>query len=161
MILIFTIISFYLEALFSSFLNFQSFFCLFVLVNLVLVYPFFKDNNRYWQYCLVVGFFYDVIFMNTLFLNIGLFLLLGWLIVKINYYLINNVYSVVYIVLIIVFLYLLLSNLLLVFLGQLDFNLARIFWQFYDTILLNIIYAVIFFLILEKLSKKYQIVKIN
>ncbi len=161
MIIIFLIISLILEAIFSTFLNTSSFFCCFIVCSLVLIYPFFKDNKLFLKYTLIIGLLYDVVFMNTYFLHILIFYFLGLAIIKINYYFVNNVYSVVYMLLIIVFLYLLMSYLIFVFFGFIELNVYRFLKQFYDTILLSIGYGVIAFLMLEKISKKYHIKKIN
>ncbi len=162
MVAVLTFIAFYLENLFASFFNTGALWNLYVICTLVLVYPFFhNDNKKYLIYCLLVGFFYDVIFTNTLFLHSIIFYILGWSIIKINFYVVNSVYTTVYIALAIIFLYLLITYLLYGLTGQLVMSIEHFLIQYYNVILLNIIYNGIIFVIIEKISKKYHILKMN
>ncbi len=162
MVLGITIIAFYLENLLALFYNFGFFSNLIVICTLVLLYPFFHNKNqKYLQYCFLVGLFYDLIFTNTLLFHALIFYCLGWGIVKINLYVVNNVYTTVGIVLTTVFLYLGITYSIYSLLGLIPFDINHFIQQVYYVIIINTIYSVVFFVIIEKVSQKYQILKMN
>ncbi len=162
MVFIITMISFFLENLFSYFFNYPPLYNLFVITTLVFIHPFFQNNNdKYLKYCLIVGILYDLILTNSLFFNTILFVGLGIIIIKINIYFVNNMYSTIFISLVIIFIYLLVTYLIYNITGKLEFNLLVFLKQFYDTLLLSVLYSGMFFIIVEKLSKKYKILKMN
>ncbi len=162
MIYVITGLSFFLQNIFSLYLNYSPFFNLFVICTLVFIYPLFQNNNHnYWRYCLIVGLFYDVILTNSLFFNTIIFVILGMIVSKINVYFVNNMYSTIFMTMFIIFSYLAITYSILVIAGQLEFEILQFLGKFYDTILLNIVYSGLFFMIVEKLSQKYRILKMN
>jgi len=83
MIYIILFVSLLLDYVFLSLISNNSLlFPLFTLVSLILIYPLFKEHqfNRYLIISFCLGIVYDVVYMNTIFLNIGSFLLFPYLI---------------------------------------------------------------------------------
>jgi len=145
------IISFVLDNIVSNFLNYNSIFNpLFTLLALILIYPCFnKRSNNYYIYAFVLGFIYDVSITNTLFLNAFIFLLLSYLIrlmfKKIPY----NYLSILIISLCSIIYYRVITYIVLIILNYLDFNLFYLFKSIYTSILLNVIYISILYLIIN------------
>ena len=92
MILIVLIISFLLDGFLLSNINSNSFlFPLCSLMALIIIYPFFKkhDYNKFLIVSGIMGMFYDLVYMNTLLLNIGVFLLMA-IIIKLIFFFFSN-----------------------------------------------------------------------
>lgn len=84
--LLIIILSFYSDGLMSiyqniTYFNIFSFYPLFTITALVLSYPYFREQRKtYFKYVLIIGLLYDLAYTNTLFLNLVLFMGLGFLI---------------------------------------------------------------------------------
>ena len=65
--------SFLLEAAFTNIVSTNSFLIpLFSITSLVLIYPYFKNKNiNYFIVCLILGSFYDIVFADSIFVNIA------------------------------------------------------------------------------------------
>lgn len=163
MIVIITIIAFLLEHLLSNLIPFDSIFLpLFVLSTLILVYPFFYNNEiGYLKYSLIVGILYDVIFTNTLFFNMFIFLLVAFFVQKISFVIIINYINIVLITVITIIIYLILTYFILVIIGYKDFHFYYLLKIIYSSLLANVIYNLFFLFIVERVSKKYKIAKVN
>lgn len=163
MIIIITIIAFLLEHLFSTFVSTSSLFLpLFVLITLILVYPFYYNNKLgYLKYALIVGILYDIIFTNTLFFNMLLFFLMALIIQKVSFVIIINFLNINFITALTIVIYLIISYFLLVVIDYKDFNFNYLLKITYSSLIINVIYNFLAFLIIEKLSQKYKITRIN
>lgn len=162
MVFIITSIGFMLEHIFSRFLNYPPFYCLFVICTLVFIYPFFHHREaNYLIYSFAVGLLYDVIFTNTFLFNAILFVILGYIIIKLNIYLINNIYSTIFMALFIIFIYLLTSYIMVSLVTEVDFIILRLLKKMYDSTLMNLLYSGVAFVIIEKISRRYKILKMN
>ena len=83
MIYLILILSFWLDHVFLNFISNNSIlFPLFTLMSIIIVYSFFKRHkySNYLIMCAGLGVLYDVVYSNTLFLNLGLFMLMGILV---------------------------------------------------------------------------------
>ena len=145
------IVSFILDNIVSNFLNYNSIFNpLFTLLSLVLIYPSFnKRSNNYYIYVFILGFIYDVAITNTLFLNAFIFILLAYFIKLIFNKIPYNYLSVLIITLCSIIYYRVITYAILIILNYLDFNLFYLFKSIYTSILLNIIYISILYLIIN------------
>lgn len=158
-VVIVSFISFFLESLFSIMFNFN---LLFSVVTLVVLYPFFSNKNyQYYSYAFFYGFLYDLVYTDSLFFNAFIFLLVGLLIKKINLSVSNNHISIILIGLVTIVYYRFLSFLALVLVGYLPFNLSVLLKSIGCSILVNSIYIFILYSILDYLSYKYRILKID
>lgn len=145
------IVSFILDNIVSNFLNYNSIFNpLFTLLSLVLIYPSFnKRSNNCYIYVFILGFIYDVAITNTLFLNAFIFILLAYFIKLIFNKIPYNYLSVLIITLCSIIYYRVITYAVLIILNYLDFNLFYLFKSIYTSILLNIIYISILYLIIN------------
>ena len=164
-LVLFTMIfSFFLEALVSNFIpmNTDLFVPCFTLISLVLIYPFFtKENYSYLKYAFILGFFYDITFTNVLFLNACLFLVIAYLIRAINIWFSNNAFNVIFISGVVIVIYRILNYFLLIFMTLKKFVLLDLVNSITSSLLINVIYAFIMYLLLDLISKKRKILKID
>lgn len=139
--------SFFLDGLLSiyqgpSWLGIISFKPMFTIVSLVLIYPLYKKGNKKYYYllCMILGLAYDVIYTNTLMLNMLLFPLLGFIISKVNYFFSISLINTIIVNLIILTTYHLLTYLILCSIGYLPFDIYILSSNFIGIILSNTIF---------------------
>lgn len=163
MIIFIICVSMLLESITSNLIPLNSFFTpLFSLVSLVLIYPYFANNDtNYLKTCAIVGVIYDLVFTNTLFFNLLIFIIIGLVIKFINIVLSNNFINVMIITMISIITYLIITYLILTLIGYKTFNLQYLVSTMSRSSLANILYSFIFYLITDKISKKHKILKID
>lgn len=153
------IVSFLLDSIISNFVGIHSNICipLFTLTSLVIIFTYYNREKEYFKLCLFIGILYDIVFTNTLFINAGLFLIVGFITKILNYYLSNNVINNTIMLIINIFVYRFIMFSILVLANITNFDFFLFFESFYSSLLLNIIYSVIIYLTLEKkLANKYK-----
>ena len=151
----FTIIfSFLFESVISNIVSINSnLIPLFTLVSLSITFPYFKKNLlKFIVICTITGLFYDLIFTNTPFINTVSFMLMSFLII-LNYRLFKyNIISSSIFSIILIVLYRIISYGLLVLVDYLNFNYRNFLNGILSSLIVNIIYGFILYIILEKLS---------
>lgn len=158
--LIIVILSFYLDSISSNLLCFSNlFYPLFSLLSLVIVYRYYKKRylKKYYITSLILGLFYDLVYTNTLFLNTIIFFLLAILIHLLYDLLTNNFYNTILISLFLIICYRLFTYLILLFTGYITLHIEVFFASIYCSILVNLIYLVLFYLGTKIISKKLHI----
>lgn len=158
------IVSFVLEGTLSKFININTnvFNILFPVVALIIVYPFFRKNNKkYLIYAGIYGLLYDLIYTDTLVLYMGLFIIIAFLISVLNIIFSNNIVNIGFITALVITIYRIITYSILVMVNYLNFNINLLFKSIYSSLLLNIIYAFIIYFISDKISYKYHIEKID
>ena len=164
LISIVTIISFLLEGVFSNMVNItNSFFVpLFSIVILIIIYPYFNhEESSFLKTCFVLGLAYDFIYTDTLIVNACIFLIIGYFIIWLNSWLSNHSISVLFMSFITIIVYRVLMYTILIIVGFLPINLNSLFISIYSSIILNLLYADILYLICDYFSKKCNIKKID
>lgn len=163
MIVFIIILSLCLESIMSTLIPLNSFFTpLLSIVSLVLIYPYFANkDDDYLKTCALVGLIYDLVFTDTMFFNMIVFLLIGLLIKLINIVLSNNFINVMLITLITIIIYLTVTYLILAIIGYKTFNFHTLTATISQTLLLNVLYSFLLYLITDKISKKRKILKID
>lgn len=163
-VVITVIISFLLESIVSNFISLDSqlFMPLFTLVSLLIVYPFFnKKESDYLKLCAITGLFYDIVYTDTLLFHLLLFVMLGYLITKINNVVNTNFISICFMIPIIIILYRILSYSILCLSGFLLFDWANLGESIYSSLLLNIIYGEFIYIITDRVAKKHKVYKVD
>lgn len=156
-------VSFIFESIVSNLIPINSFLLpLFTVTSLVIIYPFFNnDNHSFLKSALALGLIYDIVFTNTLFLNMGMFLLVAMVVKRINIILSNNFFNVMLITVVIVTFYLSSTYFILYLIDYKNMNITYLFEMIFKSYLANIIYSLIVYLITDKISKKHRILKID
>lgn len=159
MIVAILLISFALEGMISNLIPLNSIFVpLFSIVSLVVTYPLFNgDKNKFLIYSGVFGLLYDIVYTNTVFVNTFTFVLTSLIIILIyNYITVNKINFSLINILVILF-YQSVSYLLLCLVNYTIFNENTFFKGLYSSLILNIIYGIILYIITLFLAKKYKI----
>ena len=159
MIIWFSLVSFFLDGILSRYISSDSLFIpLFTVVSLVIIYPYFNNNNhRYYRYIAILGLLYDIVYMNMLFYNFFVFMLLGAINVFIQYLLSNRLYTNIIITFIIIIAYRIMNWIYANTGGYV--SLKELIISIYSSLIINIIYCIILYSLSEYFSRKYKIVK--
>lgn len=161
------IISLLLDGLLTNYLpylvNDLSYFTpLFTLISIFIVYPLYrKKEKEYFISIFILGFVYDLLFTNLLFFNAVLFVFIGFIIK----YIIKNfelgyIKIIIYVLLIVIFY----ESLTALFLGVFNIvpiTLDRLIYKITHSLLLNIIYSELLFIIIKLLPKRFKEISIN
>lgn len=159
-------ISLLLEALLSNYLPIfvgsQNFFIpMFTLVSLVIVFPYYNETSKFLKLCFIFGLIYDILFTNTIGLNITLFLLIGLILNFLDSALSNTLFSIIIKMVISIIVYDVLSYGILLLLNYLNYNVLILLMKILKSLTLNVIYAIILYLIVGVIGKELKIKKLN
>jgi len=163
--LIILILSFILDGILTNFLPYielSLFTPLLTLVSIFLIYPFYKKTElRYFVTLIILGILYDLFYTNLLFFNAILFLIIGF-ITKIIYKNldINFIKLIIYIIGIII-IYELTTGLIIFIFNLVPITITKILYKITHSILLNVIYAELIYLVLKIIPKKFKKININ
>jgi len=152
------IFSFLFEAVFTNLININSFLTpLFVITSLVLLYPYFKNKNiNYIIVCLILGLFYDIVFSDSIFVNTLSFGIIGFIILLCYNYVKYNIYTSNIINIIILISYRVISYLILTSVNYISFNDKIFFQGIYNSLIINIIYGIIMYFIIDIIAKIFN-----
>ena len=161
MIVIVSSLSFILDGILSRYLYSSTFFLpLFTIVSLIIIYPYFNNHyDKYFRYLMIIGSLYDIVYFNTLFYNFFLFILIGFIVGFINYLLSNNLYTNILITSVSIVFYRFATYIFMVIFKNFNFDINILIKSIYSSLILNIIYCIIIYLITEIYSKKHKIVR--
>ena len=165
--LIIVIISILLDGLFSNILpyapNTLSLFTpMLTVTSLILIYQLnIKKEQIYYITAVVTGLIYDLLYTNLLFYNAIIFLALAVAIKYMHKYLETNYLSMAIYTIITITLYEALTAIILVVFNLIPITVGALFYKIIHSLLLNVIYVEIVFLIIKLLPKKYKKVSIN
>jgi len=165
--LIIIIVSLLLDGILTNFLpylytNLSIFTPLFTLVSIFMIYPFFKKKEKsYFIIIFIVGIIYDLLYTNLLFFNGVLFVVIG-LLIKYIYktYEITPLRLILYII-ILVTAYESLTGIILLIYNIVPVTFYKVFYKIINSLLLNIIYSELIYLIIKLIPSKYKKISIN
>lgn len=156
-----SVFSFLLDGILSKYILPTSLFLpLFTIVSLVIIYPYFNNNNfRYFKYIAILGLLYDITYINTIFFNFFIFMMIGFVVSFFSYLLSNNLYTSILFTVISIFFYRLIVYLFMVIFRNVSFSFFDLIKSIYSSLLLNILYCILLYLFSEILRKKYKILR--
>ena len=165
--IIIMVVSFLLDGILTNFLPYLvgdlSYFTpMFTITSIFLIYPFYRKQERnYFITLFILGLLYDLFYTNLLFFHGSLFVILGF----ISYSFQKN-FSLGYIknilfVLLIICSYEVLTVLFLLLYNMVPITIDKLFYKIVHSLLLNIIYADVVYLIVKLIPKKYKKISIN
>lgn len=165
--IIIIIISIYLDGFLTLFLPYipgdLSYFTpLLTITSFLLIYPLYRKKERtYFITLLITGLIYDLLYTNLLFYDSIIFILLGYIISLIYKNLdVSNIKIGLYTILLII-VYEVLFYIFIVIFNIVPISLPKLIYKITHSILLNVIYSEIVFLVIDKLPKKYKRIYIN
>ena len=160
MIFILVVLSFLFESAITNIVSINSIFIpLFVLTSLIILYPYFKNKNSFMITCVICGFFYDIAFSDSLFINAISFGISSFFIILIYNYLKYNIYNSNFISILTIVIYRFISYLLLVIVDYTRFSSFSLIRGIYSSIVINMFYGIIIYIISNLISKKFNIQK--
>ena len=167
--IILIVISFCLDGILTNFLpyevgNLSLFTPLTTLVCLLVLYNLFHDNHKDRQYLImsaIVGFLYDLFYTNLLFFNCLLFLLLAYLNIIFYKQFGDGYIKILVNVLVMIILYELLTAICIISLNLVPMSIERILYKIGHSLIFNLIYAEVLYIILKLIPKKYRKVRLN
>lgn len=164
---IIVIVSLILDGILTNFLPYMVsdlsiFTPLLTVVSLVVIYPFFKkDKKKYLTYSFIVGIIYDLLYTNLLFFNGLIFLVVGLLIIILYQNIGNNYLKIILNIVLVIISYELLTVLVIFCFNLVPLTLDKVIYKISHSLLLNIIYGEVIYLILKKIPKKYLKVRLD
>lgn len=165
--IIIIIISLLLDGLLSNYLPFlvndlSIFTPLLTLISISLLYPYYRKKEKYFFIMIfITGIVYDLLYTNLLFFNGLLFLLIAY-ISKLIYHTYEMDYFklIIYLAMIIT-IYESVTGLILFIFNLVPITFSRVIYKIIHSLLLNIIYGELLYLILNLIPKKYKRISIN
>ena len=163
MIYIVLVFSFLFESVFSNIVNINSFLIpLFLLTTFSIIYPYFKNKKiNFIVVAIICGLLYDISFTNSPFINTISFGICSGLIMLGYNYFNYNIYSSNFINIINIVFYRIISYLLLCIVDFINFNELILLKGIYNSLLVNLIYGIILFIIVDLLSKLFNIKRVE
>lgn len=164
---IIVIISIILDGILTNFLPYlytdlSIFTPLLTLISIFIIYPFFKKKERnYFIIIFIIGIIYDLLYTNLLFFNGVIFIIMG-LLIKYIYktYEITPLRLILYIIILITS-YETSTGIILLIYNVVPVTFYKIFYKIINSLLLNITYGEILYLIIKKIPEKYKKISIN
>ena len=157
------IFSFLFESAFSNIITKGSILVpLFLLTSLTILYPYFKNKKMNFVItCVICGFIYDISLTSSLFINTLSFASASGLIILIYNYINYNIYSSNFVNIVILIFYRVISYILLCIVDFINFNEMSLLEGIYGSLIVNIIYGIIIFIIIDLIAKIFNIKRVE
>lgn len=125
---------------------------MFTLTSLVFISNYYSNPNRknYYMFILFVSILYDSLFMGNLLISITSFMLIGILNIFLKRHLSNNLFNNILRIISSVVIYEIFILTLLFIVGYRGFDINIVLYKIIHSMLLNIIYMMILFLVLKQ-----------
>jgi len=165
MSIVILIISLLLDGIVNNnlpFINLSLFTPLLTLISIILIYPLYKKKDKnYLITIFITGIIYDLLYTNLLFYNGVLFLTIGLLNIYINKKFQVNYLTIIIILLLNITIYILLNSILLLICNIVPITIDKIIYVLSHSIILNMIYGYLLFIVIKGLTKKNKSIKLN
>lgn len=133
-----------------------SIFCTtYTIVALVVLYPYFLNKKKFFIIVIVFAFLFDIVYTNTLFLNVIIFSLAFLINAYITYLLPDNLLNTNIKGIITIFSYNILTFLILTIIGYSKYSLLVLVKVLYSNIIITCLYTTVLYLILKKIRIKF------
>lgn len=156
---IYLIISFLLEGIMSNIFpstlsNISYFTTIYTIISLVIIYPYFNNDKKYFILIIVFGILFDMLYTSSIFINTFIFIIIG-IVTKILYNIFTeNVFMTNIISYIGIVIYHVLSFIILLIVGYNDYNIMLLFNIIIHSIFMTIIYTSISYFIIKFIYNK-------
>ena len=135
---------------------------LLTVVTIFIIYPFYrKKEKKYFITIFILGLIYDLFYTNLLFVNSIVFTIVAY----ISYFIYKNyeitpIRLIIYTI-IIISSYELITALIFIIFRLVPITIPKLFYKITHSLLLNIIYIELVYLIIKLIPKKYKRISIN
>ena len=135
---------------------------LLTLTSIFIIYPLYrKKEKEYFISIFILGLVYDLLYTNLLFFNAVLFVFIGFIIrFIVKNFELSYVKIIIYMVLIVIFY----ESLTVLFLGLYNIvpvSINKLIYKILQSLILNMIYGELLFIVIRLLPKKYKEISIN
>jgi len=163
---IYLVLSFLLEGVSSlyvrySLINPSIFMTLYVLIGLVVIYPYFINKKKYMYLVIIFGILFDVIYTNTLFINLVIFILIYLFNRLLDEVLPNNIFVINIKSYLAVILYYTLTYVIMVLTNYASYPISMLFRIYYSNIIMSVIYTIVSYIVLKGLTNKFNVKEIK
>ena len=165
--IIIMIVSLILDGVLTNYLpylvgNLTYFTPMFTVVSIFILYPFYRKSEvKYFIILFILGIIYDLFYTNLVFLDGCLFVVLGYISYRIqrNFglnYLKNILYAII-----MIFSYEILFAFILFVYNMVPITIPLVIYKISHSLILNIIYLELLFIIINSIPKKYKKISLN
>ncbi len=161
------IVSFFLDGILSNFLPYMVgdlslFTPMLTIVSFVIIYPFFVKNKKaYYLSALIVGLCYDFMYTNLLFYNAILFLIVALLITLLYKYIQPTWFTILFFVFLVIVGYECLNAFIILIFQLVPMTFGRLIYKISHSLILNLCYGEVLYLIVLLLPKRFKKISIN
>lgn len=142
--------------------NLSIFTPMFTILLPIVIYPFYiKEEKKYLITLIIIGIIYDLFYTNLLFYDAIVLFIFGLIMIKLYKNIGYNYVKVLIYALLSIIVYELFNSLIILIFNLVPINPMKVLYKISHSIILNIIYISILYLIIKKLPKKYKKVRIN
>ena len=161
------VLSLLLDGILSNFTSYMKgdltlFYPMLTLVSLIVIYPFFQKNKkRYLLSAFILGIGYDLFYTNLFIFNGVIFVIMAFLIIFIYKNIPTNFLTIILYTVVVIISYEVLTSLIFIIFNLEKITLIDILYKIGHSLILNIIYVELTYLIIKLLPRKYTKLKIN
>ena len=150
-----------LDGLLSNYINTNIidpsyFLTIYTVIALVISFNYYKNNSKYLKILLIMGILFDIVYTNTLLLNIVIFYLLYLVMKFLNIYIPNNFFTINVKSLLMVSIYHILSYIILLLVNYINYPFSFLLNIILHSIIMTIIYTSFSYFLFKKLDKHYE-----
>jgi len=156
------IFSFLFQGYISTMLDFSLinpswFSTIYILVNLIVLLPYYEDTKKYLRLLIVFGILMDIVYTNTIILNALIFLIIYFICKKINQVLPHNIFTINLLNVLGVILFHILTFLILFLIQYDSYSIISLIRIITHSILMTIIYGSLLYIIIDGILKKFNV----
>ena len=160
------VISFLLQGFASNFLSYtindvSIFSTIYVLITLMLIYPYFENKKKYLILLVIFGWLVDIVYCNTFLLNISIFFVIYKFNNLFHFFLPDNLFTLNVSNLLGVFIYHVLSFLLLSLLRYGRFSFVVLGRMLCSSIIMTIIYTTISYFVIKIVRSRIELKEVK
>lgn len=130
---------------------------IYILVNLVILIPYFENQKKYLKLLIVFGLLMDIVYTNTFILNTIIFLVIYFICRAINYFLPHNIFTVNLLNIISIVVYHILTFLILLTIHYDSYSINSLITIISHSIIMTVLYGSLMYCIISLLMNRFQI----
>lgn len=166
LIISYLIFSFILDGVMSNYVSINLvdpsiFRTIYSIIAIVVIYDYFKDDRKYLYIILILGILFDIVYTNTFILNIFIFIIIYFILKKLDYLLPNNILTINIKSLIVVYSYHIITYIILLLIHYNTYNMKILSNILIKSTIMTIIYTTLSYLIIKKIYSKFYDRKIK
>lgn len=163
---IYLILSFLFDGISSLYISYNLispsiFMTLYTVVSLVVIYPYFENKKRYLYILLIMGILFDLVYTNTVLINVVIFVLIYLFNKLLDEVFPNNIFLINIKSYLAVILYYTLTYIILILTNYVSYPVSMLFRIYYSNIIMSVIYTTISYFVLKYLTNRFNIREIK